>query len=515
MRRNYYYFILLIFTIFNTQLNAQHVDAGDDIYLCPGETTATLHADVSGDILTGRYKVEAIQFQWDRDLTNAQDVTITTGGSTTPLRIDDNYGDAIDLPFPISFFGQTYDQIVVGSNGDIIFEPSVAGDFDAWNIDPTETIPNHTLPYWDDSNSLSYASILGAYYDIDISKPSPTKELKYKVSGTAPNRKFTIMYLDVPLFSCTSKMANQEIIFNEADHSFEVHIKTKPSCTGWNDGLAVLGIQNEELLPDTCGYYPGDVTSPTLPNRNTSVWSVDAMNPEAYKFVPDANITYTWKDSNGNVLGNEADLEVQPTANDTEYTVEITYEDCHGNVYSEFDSVMVHLIPEPQVELPEDNVICQGDTFTLDGTLTNEADYSSVNYTWEDENHNVISNEATVEISGGGQYYLNVDINGMCARTFGPIALRLYEACKIPEGISPNGDGLNDAFILDYYAGEYGIDTFQVFDRRGVLLYEKDNYVRDFVGKDNDGNDLPAATYYYVLKLMNGEKYTGWFQLIR
>jgi len=98
--------------------------------------------------------------------------------------------------------------------------------------------------------------------------------LKYKVSGSAPNRTFTIIYNDVPLFSCNSELANQEIIFYEIDNSFEVHIKSKPACS-WNGGLAVLGIQNEELLPDTCGYYPGDATSPTLPNRNTGVWTID------------------------------------------------------------------------------------------------------------------------------------------------------------------------------------------------------------------------------------------------
>jgi len=513
MRRNYYFILLIfLFAIFNTKINAQHVDAGDDVYLCPGETTASLHADVTGDILTGRYRVEAVQFQWDRFFNNAQDVTITdSNGNTTPLRIDDRYGDVIDLPFPISFFGNTYDQIVVGSNGDIIFEPSVAGEYDSWSIDVTELIPNHTLPYW--GNNVSYASIMGAYYDIDISVSYPTEELKYKVEGTAPNRKFTIIYNDVPLFSCNSELANQEIIFYEADNSFEVHIKTKPNCS-WNGDLAVLGIQNEELLPDTCGYYPGDVTSPTLPNRNTGVWTVDEMNPEAYRFVPDANITYTWTDNNGNVVGTEADIDVQPTT-DTEYTVEITYEDCHGNSYSESDTVMVYVIPEPQVELPQDEIICQGETFTIDGTLTNESDYNSVQYTWTDANGNVVSNDATVQVSGGLSYTLSVELNGVCTQSFDPLSLILYESCQIPEGISPNGDGLNDTFILDYYAGEYGIDTFQVFDRRGVLLYEKDNYVREFDGRDNDGNELPAATYYYVLKLMNGDKYTGWFELIR
>ena len=508
MKRNFFILLMFLLAVFNTRIRAQHVDAGDDVYLCPGETTASLHAEVDCSVRTGTYTVEAIQFQWDRDLTNAQDVLDTTGA---PLRTDDSYSDVITLPFTMSFFGQPYDQIVVGSNGDIIFESSVAGLYDSWTIDPTQLIPDQTLPYW--SSGQSYGAVMGAYYDIDIGVSYPTEELKYKVEGTAPNRKFTIMYLDVPMFSCNSKLANQEIIFYESDCSIEVHIKTRPSCS-WNGNLSTLGIQNEELSPDTCGYYPGDVTSPGLPNRNTGTWTIDEMNPEAYRFKPDGNLSIRWMDANGNVVGTGEDIEVQPSG-DTEYTVEITYEDCHGNSTTESDTVMVYVVPEPEVDLPEDGIICEGDTYTIDGTLLNENDYTDVVYTWKDENGVELADTPNLEITEAGEYTLTVETNGVCTKTFPPVKLKLYEACRIPEGISPNGDGLNDAFILDYYAGEFGIDTFQVFDRRGVLVYEKDSYVREFVGKDNDGNELPAATYYYVLKLLNGDKYTGWFQLIR
>jgi gliding motility-associated-like protein len=108
-----------------------------------------------------------------------------------------------------------------------------------------------------------------------------------------------------------------------------------------------------------------------------------------------------------------------------------------------------------------------------------------------------------------------VETNGSCTKTFGPVKLSKYETCKIPVGISPNGDGLNDSFVLDWLASNPGIDILQIYDRRGVLVYEKDNYIDEFVGKNNDGNDLPAASYYYIIKLLNGEKMTGWFQLVR
>ena len=514
--KRYYYLVLLMFilSIFNTKLIAQHVDAGQDVYLCPGETTATLHANV-GRIMTGRYRVESIPFVWDGNFTNAQDVLM----NGIPMRIDDRYSDAIVLPFPISFYGRTYDQIVVGSNGDIIFETSIATQYDSWSIDPTETIPNHTLPYWDASSNLSFASIMGAYHDINIGVSSGTEELKYKTVGTAPNRKFIIIYSDIPQFSCNNMLTSQEIVFNESDFSFEVHVKNKEICAGWNDGLATLGIQNEELLPDTCGNYPGDVTSPTLPNRNTSPWEVLDTAPEAYKFVPDANVTLTWYDGNRNVIGTGVDVNVTVSANEV-FTLEASFEDCHGNAYTEFDEVEVFYAPAPEMlpGLTDDKAFCIGDVLNIDGTVQNASTYTSVAYQWADSSGNTVSSDPVFTVPASQTmeetYTLTVTINGSCTSTY-DVKVTPFPNCRIPEGISPNGDGSNDNFNLDYLAARTGIDKLEIFDRRGVLVYEKDAYTHEFEGKNIDGKELPAATYFYVVKLLDGEKKTGWVYIVR
>jgi gliding motility-associated-like protein len=509
MKRNLYFLMLIMFfAIFNTNLTAQHIDAGPDVTICEGDQTV-LHADLT-QVNTGRYVVQSIPFNWDSDFSTAHDVT----ESGIPMRIDDRYSDAITLPFSIKFFGQSYDQIVVGSNGDIIFETSIAGQYDAWPIDPSELIPNHTLPYWDDLTSVSFASIMGAYYDIDVGVPSPNLELLYKTVGTAPNRKFIIIYNEIPQFSCNNLLAFQQIVFNENDASIEVHIQNREVCTSWNSGLATLGIQNEELLPDTCGYYPGDATSPTLPNRNTGTWAIISSNPESYVFMPNANPQITWYDANHNVIGTTADVTVSPTV-ETIYTLEVTFEDCHGNIFTEFDEVMVTPIPAAELELPENAFICANETAQIDGTLSNASLFSTINYTWTDNAGNVVGNDAVLSVSQAGEYSLTVEVNGGCMHTFGPVVITQFETCQIPEGISPNGDGLNEYFVLDWLAYEPGIDNLQIYDRRGVLVYEKDNYVKEFDGKNKDGKDLPAAAYYYVIKLADGEMLTGWLQIER
>jgi len=55
----------------------------------------------------------------------------------------------------------------------------------------------------------------------------------------------------------------------------------------------------------------------------------------------------------------------------------------------------------------------------------------------------------------------------------------------------------------------------EIFDRRGVKVYEKENYTHEFEGKNTNGDELPAASYYYVIKLKDGRKLTGWLYLAR
>lgn len=74
--------------------------------------------------------------------------------------------------------------------------------------------------------------------------------------------------------------------------------------------------------------------------------------------------------------------------------------------------------------------------------------------------------------------------------------------CYIPTIITPNADGRNDTFKLPpecYYFGE-GEDAIEltIFNQWGDYVYHKNPFVRD--ADAWDGADLPAGTYYYVIK---------------
>ena len=95
----------------------------------------------------------------------------------------------------------------------------------------------------------------------------------------------------------------------------------------------------------------------------------------------------------------------------------------------------------------------------------------------------------------------------------------------MPTGMTPNGDGANDAYvILDIgpliAVGETApcdwIDNtlFRVVNRWGQIVFEETNYRNDWEGTYTDGSPLPSGTYFIVFEA-NGEAFTTYVDLRR
>ncbi len=78
----------------------------------------------------------------------------------------------------------------------------------------------------------------------------------------------------------------------------------------------------------------------------------------------------------------------------------------------------------------------------------------------------------------------------------------------IPNTITPNGDGTNDAFIIPEVKNDpdlYPDRELIVFNRWGSIVYQAKPYDNNWMGTANNGRELPQGTYYYVLRLNIGE----------
>jgi len=111
-------------------------------------------------------------------------------------------------------------------------------------------------------------------------------------------------------------------------------------------------------------------------------------------------------------------------------------------------------------------------------------------------------------------YSLHVQSLQGCGIATDDVFIRVFKKVDVPNAFSPNGDGINDKWILK------NIDTYpeadiSVFNRYGQLLYKARGTSQPWDGTFS-GRPLPVASYYYVIDLKNDfPKLSGWIMLLR
>ena len=118
--------------------------------------------------------------------------------------------------------------------------------------------------------------------------------------------------------------------------------------------------------------------------------------------------------------------------------------------------------------------------------------------------------------------YTVTDVNGNSTQCSQQITIRTSEefpfGLVIPQGFSPNDDGLNDKFEI------LGIEVYPenelfVYNIWGYEIYYMHGYNNNWDGTASkgisSGKKLPTGTYYYILKLGNDQLVKGFVYLIK
>jgi hypothetical protein len=163
---------------------------------------------------------------------------------------DDRYSNLIQLPFSFDFYGNTYNQLVVSTNGYIDFRSEMANGFSPFSF--SQTIPNVNFPVKN--------SILGCYQDLNNSNGEGT--ITYGITGVAPYRKFVVMFDNNSLFACTTSKSSFQMIMYETLNTIDIQLIDKQSCGSWGGGNSVTGLINST---GDAGLAPA--------GRNTGNWT--------------------------------------------------------------------------------------------------------------------------------------------------------------------------------------------------------------------------------------------------
>ncbi|WP_310992997.1 gliding motility-associated C-terminal domain-containing protein [Aequorivita marina] len=332
-------FFLLSFSAFAQGPGCPNVFAGEDIELEPGELCTDITASYLETGETTSYAVSSIPFDPPFP---------STGGTPVSVNTDDVWSDAIDLPFDFCFFGETYTEMVIGSNAVISFDlaNNTPGGYCTWSFD--ESVPDP---------GLFSAAIFGPFMDVDPSI-SGSGNINWTVFGEAPCRTMVVNFPGVPYYSCNDLSLTSQVVIYETTNVVEVYIEERSDQCTWNDGNAVVGIQNEG---GTEGFTP--------PGRNTGNWS--ASN-EAWRFTPDgdSNVDFSWLDADGTFISDERTINVCPTEATTVYTAQAIYTNCNGDVVTETDDITVTKPDSFTVDLGEDQEFCDVPSYEITAEIT-------------------------------------------------------------------------------------------------------------------------------------------------
>jgi len=330
------------------------INDGNPIFInCNSETNCVnLTANYPKIALTNNYTVSSINYS----------PQFPFSGLSHPISvdIDDVWSDPkVLLPFEFSFYGQNYSEVTISSNGALSFNTNATNnngsnyasfsapeneDFCPWKFNLG--IPNSQFPSVGEPKKITN-TIFGVFHDID---PSKGGEIGWDIFGEYPCRKLVVSYSKVPLFECESVTSTFQIVLYESTNAIEVNIEQKSSCSNWNDGNSLIGLQNDDA---TFGITP--------PNRNTGNWATDH---ESWLFMPSGsfNQTVTWYDvTNANqIIGNVDSLTVCPNEENT-YSVEVEYVLPNGSTIVVEDSTTITFNNEIISENPMQITLCDDD----------------------------------------------------------------------------------------------------------------------------------------------------------
>ncbi|MFM2358163.1 MAG: hypothetical protein RLY16_155 [Bacteroidota bacterium] len=169
--------------------------------------------------------------------------------------------------------------------------------------------------------------------------------------------------------------------------------------------------------------------------------------------------------------------------------------------------------PYPVISAGSDTVMLEGGEIRLNATAVG----NNMQYLWTPSNYlnsPTLLNPTVTGLTDDITYTLRVIAQGGCTKQ-DDVFVKLLRAPVIPNTFTPNNDGINDTWIIQYLES-YPKCRIQVFNRNGQLVHESNGYTPPGWDGNYKGKSVPFGTYYYVIEPGSGRKpLTGYVTIIK
>jgi gliding motility-associated-like protein len=118
----------------------------------------------------------------------------------------------------------------------------------------------------------------------------------------------------------------------------------------------------------------------------------------------------------------------------------------------------------------------------------------SYSYTWDDP---YVQHDSIAEGLAAGIYHVTISMGSTSTTYAVTITDSVCTPFRVPNVITPNGDGKNDDFVI---AGLETGTKLTIYNRWGAVVYASNNYNNDW-----DGKNVADGVYFYVLDLPTKE----------
>ncbi|MEO8962867.1 MAG: gliding motility-associated C-terminal domain-containing protein [Ginsengibacter sp.] len=212
------------------------------------------------------------------------------------------------------------------------------------------------------------------------------------------------------------------------------------------------------------------------------------------KSISDIHVTmYQWSPPTGLSRTTIADPTASPTET-TRYLLTVSDGKCRSS-----DSLLITVNKMPTADAGTDRIVIKGQPATLNGL----AGGTDVSYLWTPGTYITSTSSLNPVVTPPvTQFYtLNVYSNKGCGTATDQTLVKVYKQLYIPNAFSPNGDGLNDTWLIEALQAYPGAEV-KVYDRFGETVFDNRGKNIAWDGRFK-GESLSSGVYVYIIDLKN------------